>query len=374
MGNGANGQTGTGNTSTKQNFEKILMSTTTTKVLDRRSIRSKKKKFDLKKFETSFSCGAYYCACLYEGNVYLWGSYQDPSNPNNLRLISNVPQLVSNTTMMQVKQIATHKNQLFAVVGLSNLPNIRFSSFDPPVVESGTLEGIIDYLLQDFDDDFTDVFFITYTLFMNGAQLLDYIEKKVNNIQNHDDPSSYKTKLILFIEKWVKSKQNFDVFESENIFEKVTKLIEMITASNNTFQTKILKLLAKENTTYKPPPSFDRDLTEEMFEMNPRDVAEQISLVEQHIFSFITGSEFLKVKWQKNKEQAQNIIRVINFFNNFSNWCSTTILQISDEKVRSKRANCWLSIADVKFHLFYFFFFFLIFLPKIYFICFFFCF
>ena len=358
MGNGEYGQTGSGLiTKFKPNFEKIIMNPK--KVAPRKSSKptffKRKKKGDVKKFETAFSCGAYHCVCVHEGNVYIWGSYQDNNVSTGFSLISYSPHQIPDMTMMQVKQLCVRRRQIFAVVGLTNLPNIRFSCFDPPQVESGTLDGILDFLLQDFDEEFTDTFFLTYTLFLDGSQLLDILQERLKSVTKEEE-LSFKSKMLLFLEKWVKSKQNYDIFEYENIFEKVKSFIELVTGNNNTLQTKILKLLAKENiSSNKIPPSLNRDLTNEIFEMNPREVAEQISLFEQHVFSSIAGHEFLKVKWQKNKDQAQNIVRSICSFNNFSNWVGTTILLSLDEKIRSHRANTWLTIADVIFFFFLFF-------------------
>eukprot|EP01091_Cochliopodium_minus_P017282 TRINITY_DN6718_c0_g1_i1.p1 TRINITY_DN6718_c0_g1~~TRINITY_DN6718_c0_g1_i1.p1 ORF type:complete len:1218 (-),score=373.90 TRINITY_DN6718_c0_g1_i1:17-3670(-) len=358
IGYGAHGQTGTVATNSsgvavKQSFEKINFGTKTVpeKKESRFNFLKKKKSNDTKtKTDPIFSCGPYYCVCVHDGNVYIWGSQKDTVS-NQFSLISPVPIQIPDMSMMQVKQFWAHPKHLFAVVGMHNLPNIRFSSFDPPVVESGTLEGIIDFLLQDFSEDFSDTFFLTYTFFISGKDLLDFLEKRWNEYSNSEDSVALKTRIILFMEKWTKSKQNLDIFELENIFERVHKFIEMITQNNPTFQSKILKLLAKENSFYKPPPSIDKDLTNLFFEMNPKEVAEQICLVEQHIFSAITGSEFLKTKWQKSKENAQNIIRGIDCFNNFSNWCSSTILQTPNEKIRSERANKWLLIAEECFKL-----------------------
>ena len=358
MGVGTAGQLGVGSVSNRSSFEAISFQrpasvetkpkdspkTNSTETKKKKLIFAKKNQAALsKKEDIFFDCGSNFCTAIVSGNVFVWGSVKSISS--TLNLVGFTPNLFSDLTVIQVKQVVSHSKHIFIVVGLHNLPNITFSSFNPPTVEYGTAQGIVDFMFESFNESFLDIFFYCYPLFLKGKALLELIGKKWKETANAEDPTAQKTKIIVFVEKWIKSKQNYDVFDKENIFDVFHKLVEEI-AGNNMLQTKLLRLLATENNNYKLPPPSEKDLTSLFFELPPKEVAEQICLVEQYLFSTITTFEFLGLKWQKSKENATNLLRVIQSFNNFSGWCMTTILQSPSQKVRSERANKWLLIAE----------------------------
>jgi son of sevenless-like protein len=66
------------------------------------------------------------------------------------------------------------------------------------------------------------------------------------------------------------------------------------------------------------------------------EVARQLCLYEQTIYQSIHPKEALNQAWNKHKERAPNIIKMISFFNRISKWVSTQICHREDYKARVK--------------------------------------
>ena len=54
----------------------------------------------------------------------------------------------------------------------------------------------------------------------------------------------------------------------------------------------------------------------DIFSMDPAVVATQITLAENYTFKMIDTFELIGQKWNKQKKNAPNILRMINSFNN----------------------------------------------------------
>ena len=68
-----------------------------------------------------------------------------------------------------------------------------------------------------------------------------------------------------------------------------------------------------------------------------QELAEQITLMDHHIFSNISPRECIGQKWKKRKEEAPNVLAMINQFNNLTVFIQLSIL--SEKSVRD-RAKC----------------------------------
>lgn len=72
-------------------------------------------------------------------------------------------------------------------------------------------------------------------------------------------------------------------------------------------------------------------------EMDPIEVADQVSLIEYDLLRMIRPNEFLKQAWNKDgkEKKAPNILRYIYWFNKLSRWVSTVILKGNTPEERS---------------------------------------
>ena len=130
----------------------------------------------------------------YGMEMYIWGNIADQ--------IVNQPLYLTEFENVQVKHFAIF--ELFGMVdiGLNNLGNIRFVSFDPPVVHSGTIEALTVYLFEDSSSDYPEIFFITYPIYTSSYEILCLIIKKYENAQKETkslkEYSALKQKFKIF--------------------------------------------------------------------------------------------------------------------------------------------------------------------------------
>lgn len=95
-------------------------------------------------------------------------------------------------------------------------------------------------------------------------------------------------------------------------------------------------------------------------DIHPEEVARQMTLIEHELFKKIKSHECIKQKWvrEAQKENAQNIIKMIHRFNRVTNthysvtvqvslWVATEIVSVEDLKLRAVLLNRFIFIAQV---------------------------
>lgn len=74
-----------------------------------------------------------------------------------------------------------------------------------------------------------------------------------------------------------------------------------------------------------------------MLDLKPAIVSQQLCLFEHELFRAIHPKEFLNQNWEKHKEKAPNICRMVLWFNTVADWIGGQILMASSTKEREKR-------------------------------------
>jgi hypothetical protein len=74
-----------------------------------------------------------------------------------------------------------------------------------------------------------------------------------------------------------------------------------------------------------------------MLDLKPAIVSQQLCLFEHELFRAIHPKEFLNQNWEKHKEKAPNICRMVLWFNTVAAWIGGQILMASSTKEREKR-------------------------------------
>lgn len=83
-----------------------------------------------------------------------------------------------------------------------------------------------------------------------------------------------------------------------------------------------------------------------ILDVNPEELARQITLIEHQLFKEIKANEFLGLAWAKRREQAPNILRLINWSNRMIKWVATTIVTEPDYRRRVATLKLILDTAD----------------------------
>lgn len=137
-------------------------------------------------------------------------------------------------------------------------------------------------------------------------------------------------RIVNFIKQWIK--KDFEELYSSNTLELLLNFVngsmkKIMPKSANEIKLLIEDYSKKNNeepffqiSNMKPPnPFLPNNLKQELTfqDLHPEEIARQLTLIEHEMFRSIKFKEFLKQKWCKtsSKEQAPNILRMINRFN-----------------------------------------------------------
>ena len=318
--------------------------------------KSQERSEDPKQCDIQLSCANTYAMVIKQGKIFAWGSVGNGEDVS-IELLSATP--VPQLDQIQLQEISCGEGQVIAKVGLMNQEKLRFSSFIPPVVHCGTLEGLVEYLISpQCTNGFIYTFFLTYKTFASGIEVLEMLLKKTEETKKKDRLTSEIeiVQIIRAVSAWLKRRTwGNDPFEEEKLFEKMREFIEQLSQSE-IVKEKLSQLLLKELKPYPSIPekyavfsSGGTDITNQIFASTPKHVAEQICLTEQFLFKAILTVELLGQKWSKKgtkMKEAPNVTCMIEYFNNCSNWAATKIVLAESNKERNARLNFVVEVME----------------------------
>jgi len=92
-----------------------------------------------------------------------------------------------------------------------------------------------------------------------------------------------------------------------------------------------------------PPAHIPRSNNFEDFD--PLEIARQVTLYESQLYRSIHPKECLNQNWNKHKEQAPNIIKMVTWFNDMSHWVAGVIVSKENLKERCSTIKTFIRIA-----------------------------
>jgi len=96
--------------------------------------------------------------------------------------------------------------------------------------------------------------------------------------------------------------------------------------------------------TRPPPPVIPK--SNAFLDFDNAEVARQLCLYEQYLYNSVHPSEFLNQSWHSRKENAPNLVKTIEYFNNITNWITTQIVTQGNEKDRIKMIRKFIKIMS----------------------------
>jgi len=224
---------------------------------------------------------------------------------------------------------------------------------------------------QSFDPRMIDPFLMTFRTFTSPSTLLEKLTQRFNVPQPEDDDmdssvitSSIQLHVIDVLKKWIdKYPEDFD----EPLRVRVKHFLDYISTTPSAGRAKTLlttfqKLQAstQKKITYKPvdPPDpiiptdfFTREW--DLLDLDPEEVARQITVCEWMIYMKIRPSELMEQSWskQKLKYRSPNVLALIRRTNVISNWVTSSIVLIDTIKERAEVMAKFVQIADRLFAL-----------------------
>jgi hypothetical protein len=124
-----------------------------------------------------------YTILMYESKFYIWG--------NVLNQIYAEPLKINELSSIQVKDISISDSFVLVLSSLNNLGNIRYLSFVPPVVGSGTFEGLVRYMFdENCTDKFKEILLFTYPEISSHSEFLKTLSKLLEGFLKNPNLSS----------------------------------------------------------------------------------------------------------------------------------------------------------------------------------------
>ncbi|SPO23602.1 related to Guanyl nucleotide exchange factor Sql2 [Ustilago trichophora] len=243
-------------------------------------------------------------------------------------------------------------------------------------VKGATLEALLARLTMhnSFDASFNNTFLMTYRSFTTTQTLLDLLAQRFRILPpeglNEEELTLWTEKkqipirLRVFnvLKMWLE--MHFYEGEDEPYLDQVRRFAveEMGEAASMKAPSQHLQRLVERRhgdgeqmirkmvlPNSAPPPILPKNLKKLKFlEIDPLELARQLTLIESRLYNKVKPAECLGLKWTKpgNDVHAKGIMESINTHNRISAWVAETILQQEDLKKRAALIKHFISIAD----------------------------
>eukprot|EP01129_Flabellula_baltica_P000516 TRINITY_DN10506_c0_g1_i1.p1 TRINITY_DN10506_c0_g1~~TRINITY_DN10506_c0_g1_i1.p1 ORF type:complete len:512 (-),score=104.88 TRINITY_DN10506_c0_g1_i1:28-1563(-) len=240
-------------------------------------------------------------------------------------------------------------------------------------LRGGSMDDIIKLLTSDtasMENDFTETFLLAYRSHLTPHELLDKlfdrydeIEREVPTVElDRDELKQFQTRKKIaklrvanIVKMWIG--QHFHDFAGDPELAQFARervydifIAEDLGLGESILQTyEIGKKTYGEKSTKKlqfseePPKSIIPE-TNIFEDFDPIEVARQLCILEHSIYKEIEPKECLNQVWNKNRNQAPNIIKQINFFNAFSTFVASQILSFETLKERARSVKQFIRI------------------------------
>eukprot|EP01125_Pyxidicula_operculata_P020243 TRINITY_DN7457_c0_g1_i1.p1 TRINITY_DN7457_c0_g1~~TRINITY_DN7457_c0_g1_i1.p1 ORF type:complete len:527 (-),score=153.86 TRINITY_DN7457_c0_g1_i1:234-1814(-) len=257
------------------------------------------------------------------------------------------------------------------------------------LVKGGTLEKIIERLTNETapDNDFVDTFLLTYRTYITPTELLEKIIDRYRfnpegsneaddstPIPEDDDSGKAAPKLSSKIirlrianvlKRWL-SNHYHDFADDSQMTDTLNDALEKTYLQKDSTEyalgTSIKKLIDEQQQKLaegkkkekefifterasRVPKPVEPKHPDNFEEFDVGEIARQLCLFQQHLFRQIHPKECLNQAWNKKKEDAPNILSLIQTFNDLSSWVSTQVVSHADIKDRVSKIKRFIKIS-----------------------------
>eukprot|EP01102_Stenamoeba_stenopodia_P019570 TRINITY_DN742_c0_g1_i1.p1 TRINITY_DN742_c0_g1~~TRINITY_DN742_c0_g1_i1.p1 ORF type:complete len:861 (-),score=153.82 TRINITY_DN742_c0_g1_i1:1728-4310(-) len=240
-----------------------------------------------------------------------------------------------------------------------------------PVVRAGTVDKLVERLTWAGYPDplFQKAFLLTYRSFMTPQQLLERLvfryclTPSAAEVQLQLVKKKFQIpvqlRVLNVIKYWLENYAH-DFLEDGLAAKLDYFLTDIVAVMNNRYTVTLKGLLAKRLSNVseqkqkmfsKPPPDpiLPRDLTNiTLDELDPQELARQLTLIEYNIFKIIQPKEFLNQGWNRSKKHitSPNILTMIRLFNKMSRWVTGEVAFTDDLLKRADKMKYFIRVAS----------------------------
>eukprot|EP00013_Stygamoeba_regulata_P000816 CAMPEP_0177639212 /NCGR_PEP_ID=MMETSP0447-20121125/5902_1 /TAXON_ID=0 /ORGANISM="Stygamoeba regulata, Strain BSH-02190019" /LENGTH=1216 /DNA_ID=CAMNT_0019141227 /DNA_START=37 /DNA_END=3683 /DNA_ORIENTATION=+ len=230
-------------------------------------------------------------------------------------------------------------------------------------IQAATLNKLIEHLTSPsgHDLEFRSAFFMTYRSFTTPSILLSKL------IDRYDVPVSQasvskpvKLRVANCLKFWLEN--HFEDFSSSVLLEKLMTFVDQNLGQDTPLGKKFHKIIEKKRSRSLSRRKTSVFVTSEsevmaskrskknegILDFPDEAIAETLTVIAFDIYAGIKGNELLGQAWSKEKtrHRCPNVMEMIDRFNAVSLWVAATILEPTKVKVRAKRFERLIRIAD----------------------------
>lgn len=239
-----------------------------------------------------------------------------------------------------------------------------------PEVKAGTLVKLVERLTFEKypDPNYLRQFLLTYRSFTDPETLIKLLFDRYMWVPAGDEAADFiankqrpiRLRVYNVLKAWIQN--HYHDFEVNKTLKR--HLIAFLDEMNRTQMENPATNLQKELERGKaggsvigpsgagshlanaPRPILPKGTVRSVLDINPEELARQITLIEHQLFKEIQANEFLGQAWAKRRELAPNILRLINWSNRMIKWVATTIVTETDYRKRVNTLKLILDTAD----------------------------
>jgi hypothetical protein len=255
-------------------------------------------------------------------------------------------------------------------------------------VVGGTLEALVEKLTNQYappDPDFHSAFLLTFRLFADAVELAQTLIDRYQYAGDcNTDSSPARLRVYNFFKAWLEShylaKSDAPALDMIRSFAKnqlsqrfpgpgkrladlTDKAAELGTSNTaNQLVSAVGKTCVSLGTDYEktliPHAKINREqlylLTGDLpsrkcsfLDLDPMEIARQLTLMESRIFCAIQPQELLGLEWTKKDGRAKNVLAMSTFSTNLTNLVVDTILTADRTKKRVETLKQWIKISKI---------------------------
>ncbi|KAI9291600.1 ras GEF [Neoconidiobolus thromboides FSU 785] len=242
--------------------------------------------------------------------------------------------------------------------------------FEKSKVRGGTAEGLVECLTfhDNFDPNFMATFMLTYRSFVSTSELFRLIFKRFNlppphNLSQPEYEIWFEKKLKVIrvrifniLKTWVENyfQESEDMEALEELKQYVSTIMKDILPQQAIQLLKhIEKRLDPKTAEFKkmvkksleePIPILPKNY-DSFLDMEPLEIARQLTLIDSQLFNLIKPNECLNKAWSRNDGTAPNVKKMIKMSTQISNWVALTILFEDSIRTRGLYIKHFIAIA-----------------------------
>jgi len=248
------------------------------------------------------------------------------------------------------------------------------------VLDAATLTKLVEILTSPtyYDPTFLHTIMLTFRSFADRNTLIDKLFERFNmpppKNSSHEEFAHFKknqldrvrTRVTQTYKYWIENFYLYDFGVDPEALKKIEGIAQNMEKCNAAHLAKMInsavEKMRKEDSSGRvrsdlkcPPPLLPKkslfggkSKKTEIMKWPLLEVARQITMIDFAIFSKIEPKECLNQAWNKGHREtkAPNIYRMINWFNQLSNWVGSVIVQLPELEDRVKMMGKFIELAN----------------------------